>query len=143
VLTAGADLRVDGRPEGVRMNLNLTGNHLEITPAIRDYVVAKLDRLTRHFDHVIDVNVVLSVNKLRQKIEANLHIRGKDLHAESIEPDMYAAIDALVDKLDRMVLKAKEKRVADRHDSAEIKRDPAVWSPESEPPAASAGTPRV
>jgi len=125
------------------MNLNLTGNHLEITPAIRDYVVAKLDRLTRHFDHVIDVNVVLSVNKLRQKIEANLHIRGKDLHAESIEPDMYAAIDALVDKLDRMVLKAKEKRVADRHDSAEIKRDPAVWSPESEPPAASAGTPRV
>jgi putative sigma-54 modulation protein len=125
------------------MNLNLTGNHLEITPAIRDYVVAKLDRLTRHFDHVIDVNVVLSVNKLRQKIEANLHIRGKDLHAESIEPDMYAAIDALVDKLDRMVLKAKEKRVADRHDSAEIKRDPAVWSPETEPPAASAGTPRV
>jgi putative sigma-54 modulation protein len=125
------------------MNLNLTGNHLEITPAIRDYVVAKLDRLTRHFDHVIDVNVVLSVNKLRQKIEANLHIRGKDLHAESIEPDMYAAIDALVDKLDRMVLKAKEKRVADRHDSTEIKRDPAVWSPETEPPAASAGTPRV
>ena len=125
------------------MNLNLTGNHLEITPAIRDYVVAKLDRLTRHFDHVIDVSVVLSVNKLRQKIEANLHIRGKDLHAESIEPDMYAAIDALVDKLDRMVLKAKEKRVADRHDSAEIKRDPAVWSPETEPPAASAGTPRV
>ena len=125
------------------MNLNLTGNHLEITPAIRDYVVAKLDRLTRHFDHVIDVNVVLSVDKLRQKIEANLHIRGKDLHAESIEPDMYAAIDALVDKLDRMVLKAKEKRVADRHDSAEIKRDPAVWSPETESPAASAGTPRV
>jgi len=125
------------------MNLNLTGHHLEITPAIRDYVVAKLDRVTRHFDHVIDVNVVLSVNKLRQKIEANLHIRGKDLHAESIEPDMYAAIDALVDKLDRMVLKAKEKRVADRHDSAEIKRDPAVWSPETEPPAASAGTPRV
>ena len=125
------------------MNLNLTGNHLEITPAIRDYVVAKLERVTRHFDHVIDVSVVLSVNKLRQKIEANLHIRGKDLHAESIEPDMYAAIDALVDKLDRMVLKAKEKRVADRHDSAEIKRDPAVWSPETEPPAASAGTPRV
>jgi putative sigma-54 modulation protein len=125
------------------MNLNLTGNHLEITPAIRDYVVAKLERLTRHFDHVIDVNVVLSVNKLRQKIEANLHIRGKDLHAESIEPDMYAAIDALVDKLDRMVLKAKEKRVADRHDSTEIKRDPAVWSPATEPPAASAGTPRV
>ena len=125
------------------MNLNLTGNHLEITPAIRDYVVAKLDRITRHFDHVIDVSVVLSVNKLRQKIEANLHIRGKDLHAESIEPDMYAAIDALVDKLDRMVLKAKEKRVADRHERADLKRDPAVWSPDAETPAASAGTPRV
>ena len=125
------------------MNLNLTGNHLEITPAIRDYVVAKLDRITRHFDHVIDVSVVLSVNKLRQKIEANLHIRGKDLHAESIEPDMYAAIDALVDKLDRMVLKAKEKRVADRHERADHKRDPDSWSPDAEAPAASAATRRV
>jgi len=126
------------------MNLNLTGNHLEITPAIRDYVVAKLDRVTRHFDHVIDVSVVLSVNKLRQKVEANLHIRGKDLHAESIEPDMYAAIDALVDKLDRMVLKAKEKRVADRHERADLKRDPAAWPNDAEAPApSSAATPRV
>ena len=99
------------------MNLNLTGNHLEITPAIRDYVVAKLDRLTRHFDHVIDVSVVLSVNKIRQKIEANLHIRGKDLHAESIEPDMYAAIDALADKLDRQVKKHKEKLTDHRCDT--------------------------
>ncbi|GMU71202.1 MAG: ribosome-associated translation inhibitor RaiA [Burkholderiales bacterium] len=109
------------------MNLNLTGNHLEITPAIRDYVVAKLDRVTRHFDHVIDVNVVLSVDKLRQKVEANLHIRGKDIHAESVEPDMYAAIDALADKLDRQVLKAKEKRVDGRHDPA-VKRDPETWA---------------
>ena len=123
------------------MNLNLTGNHLEITPAIRDYVVAKLDRVTRHFDHVIDVSVVLSVNKLRQKIEANLHIRGKDIHAESVEPDMYAAIDGLADKLDRMVLKAKEKRVDGRHDGGAVKRDPEVW--EAEAPPASAGTPRV
>jgi putative sigma-54 modulation protein len=136
VQVAANGSRVDGRPEGVRMNLNLTGNHLEITPAIRDYVVAKLDRVTRHFDHVIDVSVVLSVNKLRQKIEANLHIRGKDLHAEAIEPDMYAAIDALVDKLDRMVLKAKEKRVADRHERADMKRDPDSWSPDAEAPAA-------
>jgi putative sigma-54 modulation protein len=143
VSTAGTHERIDGRPEGVRMNLNLTGNHLEITPAIRDYVVAKLDRVTRHFDHVIDVSVVLSVNKLRQKVEANLHIRGKDLHAESIEPDMYAAIDALVDKLDRMVLKAKEKRVADRHERADLKRDPAAWPAEAEAPAPSAATPRV
>ena len=99
------------------MNLNLTGNHLEITPAIRDYVVAKLDRVTRHFDHVIDVNVILSVDKLRQKVEANLHIRGKDIHAESIEADMYAAIDALADKLDRQVLKYKSKAADHGHDS--------------------------
>ena len=65
------------------MNLNLTGHHLDITPAIRDYVVAKLERVTRHFDHVIDVNVVLSVDKLRQKVEVNVHVRGKDIHAES------------------------------------------------------------
>lgn len=112
------------------MNLNLTGNHLEITPAIRDYVVAKLDRVTRHFDHVIDVNVVLSVDKLRQKVEANLHLRGKDIHAESVEADMYAAIDALADKLDRQVLKEKEKRVDGRHESAP-KRDPALWAGEA------------
>ena len=125
------------------MNLNLTGNHLEITPAIRDYVVAKLERVTRHFDHVIDVSVVLSVNKLRQKVEANLHIRGKDIHAESVEPDMYAAIDALADKLDRMVLKAKEKRVDGRHDGGDHKRDPGAWAPDQEAQPASAGTPRV
>ena len=125
------------------MNLNLTGNHLEITPAIRDYVVAKLERITRHFDHVIDVSVVLSVNKLQQKIEANLHIRGKDLHAESIEPDMYAAIDALVDKLDRMVLKAKEKRVDGRQQGADLKRDPAAGAPEAAPLPAQAGIRRV
>ena len=76
------------------MNLNLTGHHLAITPAIRRYVTTKLDRVTRHFDHVIDVSVVLSVDKLRQQITANLHIRGKDIHAECVEPDMYAAIFA-------------------------------------------------
>ena len=105
------------------MNLNLTGQHLTITPAIRDYVVSKLDRVNRHFDHVIDVNVVLSVDKLRQKIEANLHIRGKDIHCESIEPDMYAAIDMLADKLDRAVIKHKEMLIAHRHDAAGLKRE--------------------
>lgn len=105
------------------MNLNLTGNHLDITPAIRDYVLAKLDRVTRHFDHVIEVNVVLSVDKLRHKIEANLHARGKDIHAEAIEAGMYAAIDVLADRLDRQVLKHKEKQNGHRHDGAVIKRD--------------------
>ena len=105
------------------MNLNLSGHHLEITPAIRDYVIAKLERVTRHFDHVIDVNDVLSVDKLQQQVAANLHIRGKEIHAECVEPDMYAAIDALADKLDRQVLKYKEKRNGLRHDLAATKRD--------------------
>lgn len=104
------------------MNLNLTGVHLDITPAIRSYVESKLERLTRHFDHVIDVSVVLSVDKLRQKIEANVHVRGKEIHAESIEPDMYVAIDALADKLDRQVLKYKEKMLAHRVDRESIER---------------------
>jgi putative sigma-54 modulation protein len=104
------------------MNLHLTGHHLEITPAIRDYVVSKLDRVTRHFDHVIDVNVVLSVDKLQQKVEANVHVRGKDIHAQSVDADMYAAIDALADKLDRQVRKHKEMREARRHDGAAVKR---------------------
>ena len=107
------------------MNLNLTGHQLTITPAIRDYVGSKLTRVTRHFDHVIDVNVVMSVEKLRHKIEANLHTRGKDIHVEAVEPDMYAAIDALADKLDRQVLRHKEKLAVHRHDGAAIKRDVA------------------
>jgi putative sigma-54 modulation protein len=111
------------------MNLNLTGIHLEITPAIRAYVVAKMDRVTRHFDHVIDVNVMLSVDKLRQKVEANVHVRGKEIHAESTEPDMYAAIDSLVDKLDRMVVKHKEKQSAHRVDREVIERSLAPAEP--------------
>ena len=128
------------------MNLNVTGHHLEITPAIRDYVIAKLDRVTRHFDHVIDVNVVMSVDKLRHKVEVNLHTRGKDIHVEAIEPDMYAAIDALVDKLDRQVLKHKEKRAIHRHDGAAIKRHVAATeaapAPGPQPPRAPGTGPR-
>ena len=108
------------------MNLNLTGHRLLITPAIREYVTSKLERVTRHFDHVIDVNVVLSVDKLRQQITANLHIRGKEIHAECVEADMYAAIDALADKLDRQVLRHKEKRNGSRHEPAAIKRATGV-----------------
>src|ERR1700688_1430269 len=104
------------------MNLNLTGHHLLITPAIREYISAKLVPQTRHFDHVIDVNVVLSVDKLRQQITANLHISGKEIHAECVEADMYAAIDALADKLDRQVLRHKEKRNGSRHVPAAVKR---------------------
>jgi putative sigma-54 modulation protein len=115
------------------MNLNLTGVHLDITPAIRAYVVAKLERVNRHFDHVIDVNVVLSVDKLRQKIEANVHVRGKDIHAEAVEPDMDAAIDCLADKLNRQVLKYKEKLVAHRTDREKIERSLNAPTPPGQP----------
>ena len=91
------------------MNLHLTGHQLEITPAMRDYVTGKLDRITRHFDSVIDVRVILSVEKLKHKIEANVHLSGKDIFVESHDTDMYAAIDTLVDKLDRQILRHKEK----------------------------------
>jgi ribosome hibernation promoting factor len=94
------------------MNLNLSGHHLEITPALRSYVQGKLARITRHFDHVIDAHVVLSVDKLRQKAEVTLHVRGKDIHCACEEQDLYAAIDLVADKLDRQVLKYKGMREA-------------------------------
>ena len=97
------------------MNLHVTGHHLEITPAIRAYVVNKLERVSRHFDHVIDVSVIMSVEKLQQKVEATVHLRGKDIFCESSAPDMYAAIDGLIDKLDRNIIKHKEKNLAHRH----------------------------
>ncbi len=98
------------------MNLNLTGRHLEITPAIREHVLAKLDKVKRHFDNVIDVNVILSVEKLEQKAEASLHLSGKTIVAEASDGNLYAAIDSLIESLDRQVLKHKEKNNARRHD---------------------------
>ncbi|GAB5605418.1 ribosome hibernation-promoting factor, HPF/YfiA family [Sideroxyarcus sp. TK5] len=100
------------------MNLNLTGRHMEITPAIREHVIGKLDKVKRHFDNVIDVNVILSVEKLQQKAEATLNISGKTLFAESEDSNLYVAIDALIDSLDRQVLKHKEKFEARRHDDS-------------------------
>ena len=96
------------------MNLHLSGHHLDITPAMRDYITTKLGRITRHFDSVIDVDVRLSVEKLKQKIEANVHLSGKDIFVECHNADMYAAIDTLVDKLDRQILKHKEKQFEHR-----------------------------
>ena len=94
------------------MNLKISGHHLELTPALREYVQNKLERIKRHFDNVIDVSVILSVDSLtekekRQRAKINLHLRGKDLHVESEAQDMYAAIDLLMDKLDRQVLRHK------------------------------------
>lgn len=103
------------------MNLHLTGHQLEITPPIRDYVASKLARVTHHFDHLIDVNVILTVEKLRHRIEANVRVRGKDIFCEHIDADMYAAIDGLVDKLDRTIIKHKERFLEHRHDGAALK----------------------
>jgi putative sigma-54 modulation protein len=110
------------------MNLTISGHHLELTPAIREYVQGKLERVKRHFDHVIDIAVILTVDKLpekekRQRAEINLHGRGKDLHAESIADNLYAAID----KLDRQVIKYKSKQQNHQHEA--IKR----WANEPEP----------
>ena len=91
------------------MQINLTGHHVDITSALRDYVDTKFERLERHFDHVTNVHVVLTVEKLRQKAEANLHLNGANVFADATHEDMYAAIDSLVDKLDRQVKKHKEK----------------------------------
>ncbi len=109
------------------MNLNVSGHHITVTPDLRDYVLGKLGRITRHFDHVIDVNVILSVEKLRQKAEATVHVRGKDIHVASDEADLYAAVDLMVDKLDRSILKYKDS-LKDHHHEA-LKRRP---EPESE-----------
>ncbi|MCD6044444.1 MAG: raiA [Burkholderiales bacterium] len=91
------------------MNLSVSGHHLEVTPALRTYVESKLARVRRHFDHLIEAHVILTADGLRQKAEVTLHVRGKDLHCESEEADLYAAIDLLADKLDRQVLRYKDK----------------------------------
>ena len=92
------------------MQLNVTGHHVEVTPSLRGYVAKKLERIGRHFDQGLDVHCVLTVEKLRQKAEATLHVSGSAIHADATEEDMYAAIDLLVDKLDRCIKKHKEKR---------------------------------
>jgi putative sigma-54 modulation protein len=91
------------------MNLIIQGHHLEVTPALRDYVGGKLERIRRHFDHVIEADVLLSVDKLQHKAEVTLRVRGNSMHAESIDGDMYAAIDNLINKLDRQVLRRKDR----------------------------------
>jgi putative sigma-54 modulation protein len=91
------------------MNLNISGHHLDLTPALKSYVSEKLKRVERHFDHLIDATVILSVDKLQHKAEATLHARGANLHAQAVDGDMYAAIDNLMDKLDQQTRRFKEK----------------------------------
>jgi putative sigma-54 modulation protein len=91
------------------MQINLTGHHVDITSALREYVNTKFIKLERHFDQINNVHVILTVEKLDQKAEANVHINGGEVFASAINTDMYASIDTLVDKLDRQILKHKGK----------------------------------
>jgi putative sigma-54 modulation protein len=104
------------------MNLTISGHHLEVTPALKEYVLTKLERVTRHFDQVVDVNVLLTVEKLkekerRQKCEVTLHVKGRDIFVEQTHEDLYAAIDQLMDKLDRQVVRHKD-RLQEHHHQA-------------------------
>ncbi|AFI85316.1 ribosome hibernation-promoting factor, HPF/YfiA family [Methylophaga nitratireducenticrescens] len=91
------------------MQLNLSGQHVDITDSLRDHVNKKFEKLTRHFDHMTNVHVVLSVEKLRQKAEATVHASGADLFASDEQENMYTAIENLVAKLDRQIIKHKDK----------------------------------
>ena len=91
------------------MQINISGHHVDVTPALRDYVTSKLERLKRHFEQITIANVVLTVEKSRQRADATLHVCGADLAGSSESEDMYAAIDLLTDKLDRQLIKHKEK----------------------------------
>ncbi len=93
------------------MQIKISGHHVEVTSALRSYVTNKLSKLERHFDNITNTSVTLTVEKLRQKAEATVHVSGADLFAQCESPDMYAAIDTLADKLDRQLIKHKEKLV--------------------------------
>jgi putative sigma-54 modulation protein len=108
------------------MQLNVTGHHIDMTDSLQNYVKDKMERLERHFDNVTNVHVVLSVEKLRHKAEATIHISGADVYADSEEEDMYAAIDTLVDKLDRQIKKHKEKQTDHRRGEGRAQKQPAT-----------------
>lgn len=97
------------------MKINLSGHHVEITAALQSYVEEKMSRLSRHFDNITNGQVTLTVVKERMTAEATIHVAGADLHASAENDDMYAAIDQMTDKLDRQVLKHKEKLVDRQH----------------------------
>ena len=96
------------------MQLNVTGHHVDVTTSMKGYVEKKLDRIVRHSDHIIDVHCILTVEKQRHKAEAKVLLNGAIVYADAVDMDMYAAIDALADKLDRRVKKHKEK-LSDHH----------------------------
>ena len=100
------------------MNLSISGRHLEITPAIREYAITKMGRIGRHFDNVIDTQVILSVEKLQHTAEVTVRLPGKDLHCEARDENLYASIDLLADKIDRQVIKYKNKLQDHAHEPA-------------------------
>lgn len=97
------------------MQLSISGHHVDVTDALKNYTEDKLAKLERHFDNITNVHVVLSVEKVKQRAEATMHVSGAELFADADSDDMYAAIDALADKLDRQLLKHKEKLVSRHH----------------------------
>lgn len=106
------------------MQLNITGHHVDMTDSMHNYVESKMEKLERHFDNVTNVHVILSVEKNRQKAEANMHVTGNEIFATAEDEDMYAAIDALVDKLDRQIKKHKEKITDHHRNEGSAKRHP-------------------
>ena len=104
------------------MQINITGHHIDITSAIRTYIEGKLERLERHFDHITNIHVILSVEKALNKAEATIHVNRGNLFADAKHEDMYAAIDTLIDKLDRQLKKHKEK-LTDHHQNEGRTRD--------------------
>ena len=100
------------------MQLSITGHHIDVTEPLKAYVTEKLEKLNRHSDQITNVHVVLSVEKLEQRAEANVHVAGAELFADATTEDLYAAIDLLSDKLDRQLIKHKEKTTARHHHKA-------------------------
>jgi len=107
------------------MQINITGHHVDITPALRTYVEEKLERLERHFDNITNAHVILEIEKDRQKAEATIHVSRGQVYADSEDENMYAAIDSLADKLDRQIKKHKEK-LKDHHRGEGLKNQEIV-----------------
>ena len=99
------------------MQISVSGHHLDVTESIRAYTLEKFEKIERHFEHITNIHVILELEKNVQKAEATVHIKGGELFADATSDDLYAAIDALVDKLDRQILKHKEKVIDRTHRS--------------------------
>ncbi|HLU16110.1 MAG TPA: ribosome-associated translation inhibitor RaiA [Burkholderiaceae bacterium] len=109
------------------MNLTISGRHIDVTPAIRDYVISKLSRIERHFDKVIDAQVIVAVERLNHIAEITLRVQGKSIHCSAVNENLYGAIDLLADKIDRQIIKVKTKAQNHAHES--VKRQPVVAEP--------------